>query len=303
MSQCAERMNTRNKISVGKPKWLRRSLPTGPEYEQLRKLLKTRGLTTVCQEAQCPNQFECYGKGTATFMILGEKCTRNCRFCAVGHGPDELPDSSEPARVAEAVDILKLRYAVITSVTRDDLEDGGASFFAETIHAVRGRNPKVLIEVLIPDLQGNRDALQIILDSSPDVLNHNIETVVRLYPKVRPQAIYQRSLDLLKEVKRRNPRMITKSGIMLGLGEKEDELQQTWGDLQKAECDILTMGQYLQPSSNHLPVDRFVPPEEFEKLEELALSHGFAGVASGPFVRSSYKAEKLYRKARRKIPE
>jgi len=296
-------MNSQNKISVGKPKWLRRSLPTGPEYEQLRKLLKTRGLTTVCQEAQCPNQFECYGKGTATFMILGEKCTRNCRFCAVGHGPDELPDSGEPARVAEAVAILKLRYAVITSVTRDDLEDGGASFFAETIHAVRGRNPKVLIEVLIPDLQGNRDALQTILDSSPDVLNHNIETVIRLYPKVRPQAIYPRSLDLLREVKRRNPGMVTKSGIMLGLGEKEDELQQTWQDLQKAGCNILTMGQYLQPSSNHLPVDRFVPPEEFEQLGELALSLGFAGVASGPFVRSSYEAEKLYRKARRKIPE
>jgi len=303
MPQSAEKMASQNKISVGKPKWLRRSLPTGPEYEQLRKLLKTKGLTTVCQEAQCPNQFECYGKGTATFMILGEKCTRNCRFCAVGHGPDEGPDPKEPARVAEAVELLKLRYAVITSVTRDDLEDGGASFFAETIHAVHARNPKVLIEVLIPDLQGNREALQTILDSTPDVLNHNIETVVRLYPKVRPQAIYRRSLDLLQEVKRRNPRMVTKSGIMLGLGEKEDELRQTWDDLQKAGCDILTMGQYLQPSSNHLSVDRFVPPEEFEQLRDQALSRGFAGVASGPFVRSSYEAEKLYRKAKRKILE
>ncbi len=211
-----------SRITVGKPKWLRRSLPTGPEYEKIRQLLKKRDLTTVCQEAQCPNQFECYSKGTATFMILGDRCTRNCGFCAVGYKPQELPDEKEPARVAEAVVLLGLRYAVITSVTRDDMADGGASFFAETIRAVRSLSPKTLVEVLIPDLMGEWDSLQTILDVSPDVLNHNIETVQRLYPRVRPQAIYGRSLELLRQVKKRNPEMVTKTGIMLGLGEKTD---------------------------------------------------------------------------------
>ncbi len=290
-----------SRITVGKPKWLRRSLPTGPEYEKIRQLLKKRDLTTVCQEAQCPNQFECYSKGTATFMILGDRCTRNCGFCAVGYKPQELPDEKEPARVAEAVVLLGLRYAVITSVTRDDMADGGASFFAETIRAVRSLSPKTLVEVLIPDLMGEWDSLQTILDVSPDVLNHNIETVQRLYPRVRPQAIYGRSLELLRQVKKRNPEMVTKTGIMLGLGEKEKELGQAWNDLQKAGCNILTMGQYLQPSSVHLPVERFVPPEEFERLGEQALLCGFSGVASGPFVRSSYQAEKLYRKALKRM--
>lgn len=286
-----------SRITVGKPKWLRRSLPSGPEYEKIRQLLKKRELTTVCQEAQCPNQFECYSKGTATFMILGDRCTRNCGFCAVGHKPRGLPDEKEPARVAEAVVLLSLRYTVITSVTRDDMADGGASFFAETIRAVRSLSPKTLVEVLIPDLMGEWDNLQTILDASPDVLNHNIETVQRLYPRVRPQAIYGRSLELLRQVKKRNPEMVTKTGIMLGLGEKEEELRQAWDDLQETGCNILTMGQYLQPSSVHLPVERFVPPEEFERLGEQALLCGFSGVASGPFVRSSYQAEKLYRKA------
>jgi len=291
MAQCNSR------ITVGKPKWLRRSLPTGPEYEKIRQLLKTRELTTVCQEAKCPNQFECYGKGTATFMILGDRCSRNCGFCAVEHKPRGMPDEKEPGRVAEAVVLLKLRYAVITSVTRDDLEDGGASLFAETIRAVRTLSPTTLIEVLIPDLMGEWDSLQTILDDSPDVLNHNIETVKRLYPRVRPQAIYQRSLELLRQVRSRNPGMVTKTGVMLGLGEKEEELRHAWDDLQGVSCDILNMGQYLQPSSTHLPVERFVPPEEFERLREQALVCGFSGVASGPFVRSSYQAEKLYRKA------
>ncbi|MCK5516880.1 MAG: lipoyl synthase [Desulfobulbaceae bacterium] len=290
-----------SRITVGKPKWLRRSLPSGPEYEKIRQLLKKRELTTVCQEAQCPNQFECYSKGTATFMILGDRCTRNCGFCAVGHKPRGLPDEKEPARVAEAVVLLSLRYTVITSVTRDDMADGGASFFAETIRAVRSLSPKTLVEVLIPDLMGEWDNLQTILDASPDVLNHNIETVQRLYPRVRPQAIYGRSLELLRQVKKRNPEMVTKTGIMLGLGEKEEELRQAWDDLQETGCNILTMGQYLQPSSVHLPVERFVPPEEFERLGEQALLCGFSGVASGPFVRSSYQAEKLYRKAVKKI--
>lgn len=291
MSQC------NNKIRVGKPKWLRRTLPTGPEYENIRKLLKNHSLTTVCQEAQCPNQFECYGEGTATFMILGEKCTRNCRFCAVGHPPETLPDPEEPVRVAEAVVLLKLRYAVITSVTRDDLADGGASLFAETIRAVRKTSPKTLIEVLIPDLQGNWDALKTILDAGPDVLNHNVETVSRLYPQVRPQAIYERSLELLKKVKELQPQMVTKSGLMVGLGEKQDELVTTWRDILGSGTDILTIGQYLQPSANHLEVERFIPPEEFDDYAEKASADGFPGVASGAFVRSSYQAEKLYRKA------
>lgn len=288
-------------ITVGKPKWLRRSFPTGQEYEKIRQLLKTKELTTVCQEAKCPNQFECYGKGTATFMILGDRCTRNCGFCAVEHNPQGLPDKNEPGRVAEAVVLLKLRYAVVTSVTRDDLPDGGASLFAETIRAIRTRSPGTLVEVLIPDLLGDWGSLQTILDASPDVLNHNIETVERLYPGVRPQAIYRRSLELLRQARVRSPGVVTKTGIMLGLGEDQQELKGAWDDLREVSCDILTMGQYLQPSSEHLSVQRFIPPEDFERFKEKALLHGFSGVASGPFVRSSYEAEKLYRQAKRKI--
>ena len=295
MTQC------NHKIRVGKPKWLRRTLPTGPEYENIRKLLKNHSLTTVCQEAKCPNQFECYGEGTATFMILGEKCTRNCRFCAVGHPPDSLPDPEEPARVAEAVVLLKLRYAVVTSVTRDDLPDGGASLFVKTIETIRKSSPDTLIEVLIPDLQGNWDALRTIIEAKPDVLNHNVETIARLYPEVRPQAIYSRSLELLKKVKEINPEMVTKSGLMVGLGETMDELVETWQDILGSQTDILTIGQYLQPSANHLEVQRFIPPEEFETYAKRATEDGFPGVASGVFVRSSYKAETLYRKAVRAL--
>lgn len=234
-------------------------------------------------------------------MILGERCTRNCRFCAVGHQPEGLPDPKEPERVAEAVVILGLRYAVVTSVTRDDLADGGASLFAETIRTIRKRSPKTLVEVLIPDLQGNWQALKTILDAGPDVLNHNIETVPALYPEVRPQAEYRRSLELFRQAKMIAPRIPAKSGIMLGFGETHAEIVQTWCDLLAAGCDILTMGQYLQPSSEHLPVKRFLPPEEFAELASEALSLGFAGVASAPFVRSSYQAEKLYRQALKKI--
>lgn len=282
---------------VAKPRWLRRSLPKGPEYEQVRQLLHHHRLTTVCQEAQCPNQFECYSRGTATFMILGERCTRNCRFCAVEHQPEGLPDPDEPERVAEAVDLLKLRYAVITSVTRDDLDDGGANLFAATISAIRRRRPDVIIEVLIPDLQGNWSALASIIAAGPNVLNHNIETVPRLYPRVRPEANYQRSLALLAEVKRLQPNLPTKSGLMVGLGETVPELATTWSDLRTVSCDILTIGQYLQPSARHLPVEHFVPPEEFIEMADSARSLGFAGVAAGPFVRSSYQAESLYQAA------
>ncbi|MGB3209811.1 MAG: lipoyl synthase [Desulforhopalus sp.] len=292
-----------NKTATGKPKWLRRSLPTGPEYEKIRQLLKSHELTTVCREAKCPNQFECYGKGTATFMILGERCTRNCRFCAVEHRPESLPDPEEARRVAEAVVILGLRYAVVTSVTRDDLADGGASFFAETIQTIRKASPKTLVEVLIPDLQGDWQALETILQAGPDVLNHNIETVAGLYPVVRPQAAYRRSLELLRQAKLIHPQIPTKSGIMLGFGESHRELKETWRDLLASGCDILTMGQYLQPSAAHLPVQRFLPPEEFAELEQDARALGFSGVASGPFVRSSYQAEKLYRKAMRRLRE
>jgi lipoyl synthase len=282
---------------AGKPGWLKRRLPAGAEYEKLRKLLKGHGLTTVCQEAQCPNQFECYAKGTATFMIMGERCTRNCRFCAVTHGPTSPPDLEEPGRVAEAVAIMKLRYAVVTSVTRDDLADGGASFFAGTIRAIKKRMPATCVEVLIPDLLGDWDGLETILRAGPDVLNHNVETVRRLYPLVRPRAVYTCSVDLLKQAKRIVPNIPTKSGIMLGLGESEPELFDTVRDLLVAQCDILTIGQYLQPSPTHLPVKRFVPPDEFQSLQEKFLSLGFAGVAAGPFVRSSYEAEKLYQQA------
>lgn len=295
MSQCT------SSTKITKPRWLRRSLPTGPEYEKIRQLLENRNLTTVCREAKCPNQFECYGKGTATFMILGERCTRNCRFCAVKHQPESLPDPAEAGRVAEAVAILGLRYAVVTSVTRDDLADGGASFFAETIQAIRKSSPQTLVEVLIPDLQGNWQALRTILDARPDVLNHNIETVANLYPVVRPQAEYRRSLELLRRAKEMAAKIPTKSGIMLGFGETHTEIETTWRDLLAVGCDILTMGQYLQPSENHLEVKRFVPPEEFGDLEEKALSFGFAGVASDPFVRSSYQAEKLYQKALKRM--
>ncbi len=283
-----------NDIRVKKPKWLRRKLPSGPEYGRMKKLIDNNCLATVCQEAQCPNQFECFSKGTATFMILGERCTRNCGFCAVSHKPLGPPDPEEPKRVAEAVSELGLSYAVITSVTRDDLSDGGASHFVEVLSAVRKKTPKTRVEILIPDLQGNWDALGSILKANPEVLNHNIETVARLYPTVRPEAIYNRSLELIAKVKELSPSTPTKSGIMLGLGETLDEVRQTMVDLLEHGCDILTLGQYLQPSRTHLSVARFVPPEEFESLKQEALQLGFKAVASSPTVRSSYEAGVLY---------
>jgi lipoic acid synthetase len=281
-------------IQVRKPKWLKRKLPSGPEYERMRKLIRNNSLTTVCQEAQCPNQFECFSKGTATFMILGERCTRNCGFCAVSHKPLGPPDPEEPVRVAEAVTSLSLKYAVITSVTRDDLPDGGASHFVQTVKEVHRQSPGTRIELLIPDLQGNWDALVQILNAGPDVLNHNLETVPRLYSRVRPEAIYERSLELLNQSKKISPKTPTKSGVMLGLGETVDELRATMVDLLKNGCDILTLGQYLQPSRSHLPVERFVSPKEFESLKKEAMELGFKGVASSPTVRSSFEAGTLY---------
>ena len=281
---------------VRKPTWLRRSLPTSPQYEKVRRLIGDSSLHTVCQEAKCPNQWECFSNRTATFMILGETCTRGCRFCAVHSGKPLPPDPEEPRRLAEAAKKLDLSYVVVTSVTRDDLEDGGAAMFAETIAELRGAMEGVYVEVLIPDFQGNEADIQTVINAAPDVLNHNIETVPRLYRTVRPQAIYQRSLDVFRFLKRVNPSLPGKSGLMLGLGETDAEVDETLADLLAAGCSILTIGQYLQPSKDHLPVESYVTPEAFDAWRVRALAMGFSDVASGPFVRSSYKAKELFNK-------
>jgi lipoic acid synthetase len=282
------------KHRIPKPPWLKRRIPSGATYQEIQRLLVSSRLHTVCQEARCPNLGECFSQGTATFLILGDRCTRNCRFCAIGHGPSGPPDPEEPARVAEAVKAMGLQYVVITSVTRDDLPDGGAALFAETIRTVRKKRSEAKVEVLIPDFQGNVEALRTVVEARPDVLNHNVETVPRLYPSVRPGAVYERSIDLLSQVRVLDLSMPTKSGLMLGLGESADEVRETLQDLVDAGCRILTLGQYLQPSKEHLPVARFVPPEEFDAWKETALQMGFAEVASGPFVRSSYHAKELF---------
>ena len=277
-----------------KPRWLKKRLPTGPEYEKVKELIGKDRLHTVCQEAKCPNMWECFSQQTATFLIMGSRCTRNCRFCSVAQGPVEPPDPAEPDRVAAAARQMGLHYVVITSVTRDDLPDGGAAFFAATIEAVQRQIPSAKVEVLIPDFQGNAEALQAVLDAGPDVLNHNIETVPRLYELVRPQARYERSLQLLSRVLKYAPGLPIKSGLMLGLGESSEEIRSTLNDLIGAGCRILTLGQYLQPSKAHLPVKRFVSPAEFDNWKNTALEMGFCEVASGPFVRSSYHAKELY---------
>ena len=277
-----------------KPRWLKKRLPTGPEYEKVKELIGKDRLHTVCQEARCPNMWECFSQQTATFLILGSRCTRNCRFCSVAQGPVEPPDPAEAERVADAARQMGLGYVVITSVTRDDLPDGGAAFFAATIRAIHRQIPSAKVEVLIPDFQGNAEALQAVLEAGPDVLNHNIETVPRLYELVRPQARYERSLQLLSRVQKYAPGLPIKSGIMLGLGESSEEIRSTLKDLIDAGCRILTLGQYLQPSKAHLPVKRFVTPEEFEQWRQIAIEIGFSEVASGPFVRSSYHANELY---------
>lgn len=280
-------------MKTAKPSWLKRKLPTGPEYEKVRHLLAASKLHTVCQEAKCPNMWECFSKRTSTFMILGSQCTRNCRFCNVTSGTPEILDPTEPLRVAQAAKELGLKYVVVTSVTRDDLADGGSAHFAETIQAIRKAVDGVGIEVLIPDFQGDEQALKTVLSAQPDVLNHNIETVPSLYATVRPEAIYQRSLDLLKRASQTAPNIPVKSGIMVGLGETQDQLIQTMEDIHNHGCSILTLGQYLQPSRHHLPVTEYYTPETFDSLKEKALKIGFANVASAPFVRSSYQAESL----------
>jgi lipoic acid synthetase len=280
---------------IRKPSWLKKKLPRGGDYQRVRNLISKAGLNTVCQEANCPNMFECYSKDTSTFMILGSNCTRNCRFCNIGFAPALPLDQDEPMRVAKAALDLNLKYVVVTSVTRDDLEDGGAAHFANTIKAIKNtlpNNPKV--EVLIPDFQGNIEALKIVVSANPDVVNHNIETIPSLYSTARPEANYQQSLDLFKNVKAIKASMPVKSGIMLGLGERIEELEQTMEDLFKAGCDILTLGQYLQPTKAHLAVQKYYSPEEFKQLEKKARQIGFKKVAAGPFVRSSYNAQDLF---------
>lgn len=272
-----------------KPDWLRAKLPTSPRYKEVRNLVEENDLHTVCQSAQCPNMGECWSRGTATVMILGNVCTRSCTFCAVQTGrPTEL-DLGEPARVAESIAKMNLKHAVITSVARDDLKDGGASVWAATIRAVRYRNPGCAIEILIPDFLGKQEPLDTVLDAKPDILNHNIETVKRLQRPIRKTSQYQRTLDLLAHAKSRG--FTTKSGIMLGIGEKEDEVEQTLRDLRAVDVNILTIGQYLQPSDSHVAIDRWVTPEEFEHWKKFGLEIGFGVIESGPLVRSSYHAD------------
>ena len=276
-------------MSSRKPEWLRAKLPSSPEYRKVREIADHNELHTVCQSAQCPNMGECWSRGTATVMILGNICTRACTFCAVQTGrPTEL-DLGEPIRVAEAIAKMRLKHAVITSVARDDLKDGGASVWAATIRAVRNRNPDTAIEVLIPDFRDDHEALDTVLDANPDILNHNIETVERLQRPIRRTARYERSLSLLKHSHDR--RFVTKSGIMLGIGERKEEIAQTLYDLCSVGVKILTIGQYLQPSPQHAAIDRWVTPEEFQHWREHGLSIGFEVVESGPLVRSSYHAE------------
>jgi lipoyl synthase len=289
MTRSSERQN-----GSRKPRWIRRRLPTGPEYERIRSLIRKGKLHTVCQEAQCPNIWECFSCRTATFLILGSRCTRNCRFCAVEQGPPAPPDPEEPVRVAEAAEAMGLRYVVVTSVTRDDLTDGGAAQFSETIREIRKRMVDARVEVLIPDFGGKPEPLETVLAARPDVLNHNVETVPRLYDRVRPQADYARSIALIRRAGRHTPKIPTKSGLMLGLGERVEEVVGVLEDLRGAGCNMLTLGQYLQPSKAHLPVERYVPPEEFDALKKRALEMGFSEVASGPLVRSSYHAGALF---------
>lgn len=277
-------------IDTRRPDWLRVRLPGGPNYSELKGIMRGLELHTVCEEARCPNIGECWEAKTATFMILGDTCTRACGFCAVKTGRPGTLDLGEPLRVAEAVERMGLKHAVITSVNRDELEDGGAGIFAGTIRQIRKRLPACGIEVLIPDFMGDEASLSTVMRARPDILNHNIETVPRLYPQVRPKGRYQRSLELLARAKRLDATVYTKSGIMLGLGEEMDEVVQVFRDLRAHDVEILTVGQYLRPTANHLPLMRYVTPEEFAELKVEALSLGFRHVESGPLVRSSYHA-------------
>jgi len=284
-----------NMVDRRKPEWLKsRQIPT-EEEQKVRLLMKNLHLNTVCREARCPNRTECFNRGTATFLIMGDTCTRRCRFCNVTKGTPRPLDPAEPGHVAEAVETLGLKYAVITSVTRDDLPDGGSGHFAEVIRAVRRIKNDVGIEVLIPDFRGDASALERVLEAGPDVLNHNVETVPRLYSQIRPGALYDRSLELLSRVKGIAPSVKTKSGLMVGLGETDKELYDVFADLREAGCDLLTVGQYLAPTADHYPVQEYVTPDRFEEYRQKALEMGFADAACGPLVRSSYKAGEMFR--------
>lgn len=275
-----------------KPRWIRARSPNSARVNELKKILREQKLYTVCEEASCPNLGECFGHGTATFMIMGDICTRRCPFCDVAHGKPLPLDVDEPGNLARTVGAMELSYVVITSVDRDDLRDGGAAHFAACINAVREQSPDTRIEILVPDFRGRlQTAVDILTATPPDVFNHNLETVPRLYRQARPGADYAWSLRLLKEYKQRHPQVLTKSGLMVGIGEEIEEIHAVLADLREHECDMLTIGQYLQPSRHHLPVARYLEPEEFDKLRDLALELGFSNVASGPMVRSSYHAD------------
>lgn len=275
-----------------KPDWIRVRIPANPEISRIKEILRRRKLASVCEEASCPNLPECFSHGTATFMIMGEICTRRCPFCDVAHGSPKALDENEPRQLAEAVQEMGLKYVVVTSVDRDDLKDSGAGHFAECIAAIREHTPSTTVEVLVPDFRGRMDiAIEKLTATPPDVFNHNLETVPRLYKKARPGADYDWSLDLLERFKAGNPDVPTKSGLMLGLGETNEEVVEVMHDLRAHDVEMLTLGQYLQPSRDHLAVERFVHPEEFDQLAETARSLGFDQVASGPLVRSSYHAD------------
>ncbi|MEW5953194.1 MAG: lipoyl synthase [Bacillota bacterium] len=275
------------------PTWLRKRASHSPRVQELRQLLAGQELRTVCQDARCPNMGECFAGGTATFMILGDKCTRGCAFCAVTAGTPGPPDPGEPRRVARAAANLSLNHVVVTSVTRDDLPDGGAGHFAATVREIRNVLPGSTIEILTPDFGGSPEAVDQAAASGPDVYNHNLETVPRLYPRVRPGADYRRSLSLLARVKDKHPGMLTKSGLMVGLGEEPDELAGVLQDLREAGCDLLTIGQYLQPGPGQLPVQQLVEPDQYRQYQRQGLALGFREVAAGPFVRSSYRAHEM----------
>ncbi len=282
-------------VSSVRPEWLRRNAPDPVALAKMKELMDSLQLHTVCKSAHCPNQGECFARGVATLMILGDVCTRNCTFCAVEHGQPVPPDTNEPEHVVEAVKKLGLRYVVVTSVTRDDLPDGGAYQFAKVIEAIRSEDPRITAEVLIPDFQGSLPALEVVVASHPAIINHNVETVPRLYPWVRPQANYERSIQLLKYAKSMGRELLTKSGLMVGLGERHEEVTQVMEDLRKVNCDFLTIGQYLRPSVNHHEVVRFVSPVEFEEYKNSGEAMGFRGVASAPYVRSSFQAGKMFK--------
>ncbi len=275
------------------PLWIEVEHYNKKDYMKTKELIEKNRLTTVCVEANCPNRYECFSNGTATFMILGDTCTRNCLYCNILHGVPKELDKGEPERIAEAVKTMKLNYVVITCVTRDDLADSGASQFVKTVAATRKINPGCRVELLISDLKGDWEALNKIIDSKPDVLNHNLEVVNELFPRLRPKGSYELSLQLLKKAKELNPKIKTKSGFMLGFGEKENQIIQTIGDLTRVDCDIVTIGQYLQPSANHFEVKKYYSPEEFKQIEEIAKQMGMPHVISGPLVRSSYKASEV----------